>query len=178
MNNQIQYLSQFENLDTLIFSLLTRQQTIIVGSKNDCVEFFEEIKQILPKVLLQHLNLGEKIGESVVVCLNETEENMVFLDKHQHEFTIIFLETKEVYGSFTAKLCKKVEKLIKEDKLQLAKKEIELFYRTATENDELMNPADYASKYGVNKGDASLLMWIRVLHLGKNPNDYVNNNVW
>lgn len=168
-------LRKIEHFDSLIFSLLTRQKNIFVGVGNMSEEFYKFIQEFLPEELKENLSYSpnDKSLEdtSVISGFQMNEESMKILDKAQGRYTVVFLPANEVYGQYTSPFCKKAATLLKQDKIASLKEELSIFYKKAVESEEIVPPADFMVQHSINKADASLIMWIRAQHFGKEINN-------
>ena len=181
--SQISDFAKIENLEGLMFSFLTRQKTVIVGSKQLSENFFNQMVSTLPTDLRKHLTSGlndNSLSKDFVVSFLEVnEDSMKFLDKSQGKYTIVFLPSNQVFGQYTSPLCKKFISHLKANRIEVLKKEIEQLYEEAINSEEIITPADYAAKNNKNKADASLILWMRALHYKKEiDNSIINNEVW
>ena len=168
--NLSETIKKLEHFDSLVFALLTRQKTIVVGLGQQADDFSNNIQQLLPDNLRNSIRYlsGEKSldTDSTLIGVEMNEETMKLLDKTGGKHTVVFLPNSEVYGQFTSPFCKKIAQLLQEDKLSKLKEELSIFYDKAIESDEITTPADYMAIHGLNKADASLLLWMRALHYG------------
>ena len=163
-------LLKIQNIDSLIFSLLTRQKIIVAGEEKEITELISLFENIFPSKML-NITINEKLNELnenfQISRLSITDKTMKLLDRNKDDYTIVFLPSYEIYGKYTSRFCRKVSSLFKKDELTSVTEELTQFITKVNETDELMPPAEYASKFNIPKNDASLLMWMRSLNSGK-----------
>lgn len=176
-------ISKIENLESMVFAVLTRQKIVLVGDKNDADKFYSDLDVFIPDDLKNQITYGtndNSLSKDLVVSFLEmNESSMKFLDRTMGQYTVVFLPSMQVYGQYTSPFCKNLVNLLKTSKLDSLKEELNIFYNEAIESDDLMTPADYAAKKQKHKADASLLLWVRALYFNKEvESTIINTGDW
>ncbi len=163
--------AKLDNLESMIFSLLTKQKTIVVGPTLMSEGFITKLKEVFPAEMKDQLSFGKNDNalseEFDVSTLEMNEDSMKILDKAQGKYTVIFLPSNQIFGKYTSPFCKKIAALLKENKIESLTEEIKLFLQNAIDSEEILPFADYAAINDLHKADASLTMWIRANYYKK-----------
>jgi hypothetical protein len=163
--------AKLENLESMIFSLLTKQKTIVVGPKAMSEGFISKLKEVFPAEMKNQLSFGKNDSalseEFDVSTLEMNEDSMKILDKAQGKYTVIFLPSNQIFGQYTSPFCKKIATLLRENKIESLNEEIKLFLHNAIDSEEILPFADYAAINSMHKADASLTMWVRANYYKK-----------
>jgi hypothetical protein len=172
--------AKLENLESMIFSLLTKQKTIVVGPKAMSEGFISKLKEVFPAEMINQLSFGKNNNtlseEFDVSTLEMNEDSMKILDKTQGKYAVIFLPSNQIFGQNTSPFCKKIAALLKENKIESLNEEIKVFLQNAIDSEEILPFADYAAIKGMNKADASLMMWIRANYYKKEIDESLFKN--
>ncbi|MHA1557596.1 MAG: hypothetical protein ACTSPM_11765 [Candidatus Heimdallarchaeota archaeon] len=157
--------STYENFDTIIFSILTQQKTLVVGEKEEITSFLANLFEFIPNSLKQYLTLianSTNLSNNVAIhALVVTDDVLKIIDNKKGEYTILFLPTKTAYGSFSSPFCKKIAQLFEEQKKESIKEELIHFFKISIESEEIVPMADFAAEHHITLADASLLQRMR-----------------
>ncbi|NHJ85011.1 MAG: hypothetical protein FK734_06085 [Asgard group archaeon] len=155
----------YENLDNFIFSILTRQKTLVVGEKIQLKEFLTMFYSYIPNELKKHITLiGNTSNVTNRVALTGLVLNdyvLKIIDSNKGEYTILFLPAKTAYGLYTSPFCKKIAKLYEEHNREVIIDEIKKFFEMAISSNDIIPVADFAAKNNLAVADASLIQWMR-----------------
>ena len=155
----------YENLDSLFYSVLTEQKTLVLGESEELITFMLEIYLIFPaevKKLLTSITNSTNLSDDVVLhVVRINDETLKIADHYQGKHTILFLPNKQVYGKYTSPFCKTLAQLYSEKKIDELRTEISQFYAKAIASNEMPPVADFAAKNNLTKADASLMLWMR-----------------
>ena len=158
----------FDNFENFIFSVLSEQNTLVVGEKDDLKNFLIRFYEYIPKEMKKYLTLignsstlNDNVGLQAIII---TDEVLKIIDAKKGNYSTLFLPMKTAYGAFTSPFCKKMAQLFTEGKKESVKEELLSFFKLAIESDEIKSKADFASEKDVSLADASLLLWMRANH--------------
>lgn len=161
----------YKKLDTVVFNLLTRQKTFLVGERERAFQFIAKVLECVPQELqiylpfiIQSSSLNE---EATLISLPFREEIMKTLDKNKGEFTVLFLPTREAYGLYTSPFCEHIANLFEKNELQEIKQLIKKYYDLAVQTETIIPPADFAEQKKIPVADAILIQWMRANHYEK-----------
>ncbi|MHA1185844.1 MAG: hypothetical protein ACTSSK_03075 [Candidatus Heimdallarchaeota archaeon] len=158
----------YENFDNFIFSILSEQNTLILGEKDELKSFLANFYEYIPNELKKYLTLianssklNNKVGLQALVL---SDEILKVIDTKKGEYSTLFLPMKTAYGAYTSPFCKKVALLFADHKKESIKEELIHFFKLAIESKEIVPTADYAAAIDLPLADASLLLWMRANH--------------
>lgn len=156
-----------ENIDTAIYSLLTKQKIYSVGSHEEVLELINIILEILPTSMIQKIDFTSQTNSfsenTLFSGLQLTHENLEHLDAIRNEKnTIIFFPNKTCYGIYSSPITKTLSELFEEGNFSQAKSILDRFINQAiAEPDIDIDPITTAQKYKFKISDAVLLLQIR-----------------
>ncbi|MHA1211083.1 MAG: hypothetical protein ACTSSH_01355 [Candidatus Heimdallarchaeota archaeon] len=155
----------YENFDNFIFSILSEQKTLVVGEKDDLMNFLITFYEYIPDEMKRHLTLiansstiNDQVGLQALIL---SDEVLKIIDQKKGEYSTLFLPMKAAYGAYTSPFCKKVAQLFAESKKESIKEELIHFFKIAIESKEIIPTADFAAANDFPLADASLLLWMR-----------------
>jgi hypothetical protein len=158
----------FENFDNFIFSILTEQNSLVVGEKDELKKFLINFYEYMPNEMKRYLTLiansstlNDKVGLQALIL---TDEVLKVIDAKKGEYTTLFLPMKTAYGAYTSAFCKKIAKLYIENKKESVKEELLHFFKLAIQSNELPPVGDFAASNDLQLSDASLVLWMRANH--------------
>ncbi|MHA1126808.1 MAG: hypothetical protein ACTSO7_07570 [Candidatus Heimdallarchaeota archaeon] len=158
----------YENFENFIFSILSEQNTLVVGSKDELKNFLIKFYDYIPNEMKKFLTLiansstlNDKVGLQAIIL---TDEVLKIIDAKKGNYTTLFLPMKTAYGAYTSPFCIKIAQLFAEGKRESVKEELMAFFKLAIESKDIVPKADFASEKDVSLADASLLLWIRANH--------------
>lgn len=152
--------AKFQNLDTLIFALVSQQRIIVVGETEEGESFIENIKDLLPS------ELGKKITEGtektdIIRIMPMSEQTFRMVESNPERYTLVLLQEKEIYGQYTSPFCKRIARLLQNNSIVEAKDELQVFFSKVVKTNEIVSASDYAKDHGMPKADAVLLLLAR-----------------
>ena len=158
----------YENLDNFIFSILTEQNTLVVGEKDELKKFLLNFYEYMPNEMKRYVTLiansstlNDKVGLQALIL---SDEVLKVIDAKKGEYTTLFLPMKTAYGAYTSPFCKKVADLYIENKKESVKEELLHFFNIALQSNEMIPTADFAAANDLQLADASLILWMRANH--------------
>lgn len=159
---------EIEDLDTIVFSILTKQHVALVGSKDDALNFIASVWACSPNELKHHLSFTVQVNSlsenSVILSLPLIDENIRNLEANKDKFNFLVFEMNKAFGKYSAPSCVKIAQLYKKGKIEEIKAIITQLYNLCVLKDTLETPADFAETVGITLGDAMLVQWMRANH--------------
>ena len=156
-----------ENIDTAIYSLLTKQKSYSVGSHDEILELINIMLEVLPSNMVQKFDFTSQtnsLSENTAFSgLPLTYENLEHLDALRNEKNaVIFFPNKTCYGNYSSPFTKVLSGLFQRGNFSEAKTLLDRFINQAVEeSDTIIDPITTAQKYKLKVPDAILLLQIR-----------------